>query len=154
MQFTRFFSSALLSACMLISLVGCGNGSASDQEQDTTKAAAVDTAAVDQAVRDYFANVDSLAAVFNGLSAVDDVVERQGEIRHLSTALNDFNAMAAQTGMLMQERMDALGTSQAVQTLIDARRRLDSLEGVALAVNAIENGKELSHEGEANAENK
>ena len=46
--------------------------------------------------------------------------------------------------------MEALGTNRSADKLIEARKGLESdIEGVAAAVNAVENGKELSRKGES-----
>lgn len=153
MKFGHMFSYVLLSALILFGTSSCGNNSSSDSDAntDTTAAApAADTAAADQIVQDYMVVADSLVAIFDGLNSVDDVVAAQGEIRRLSAALQDFNTKTVQVGVLIGERMAALGADKSASRLIDARRRLDSVEGVAAAVNAVELGKELSRKDEAN----
>ncbi len=152
MKFGHMFSYVLLSVLILSGTSSCGNNSSSDSDAntDTTAAASsADTAAADQIVQDYMVVADSLGTIFDGLNSVDDVVATQGEIRRLSAALQDFNTKTVQVGMLIGERMAALGADKSASRLIDARRRLDSLEGVAPAVNAVENGKELSRKDEA-----
>ena len=146
MQPARFLSLALTGTLFLVGVSGCGS-EASDQKAD--EPAVVDTAEVDQSVRNYVTSTDSLASLFEGLTSVDDVIAMQGEIRRLSGELKAFNEKAARTGLFLQERMDAIGTTGSMQKLIDARKRLDSLENVAAAVGAIENGKEISRKDDS-----
>lgn len=148
----RFLSLALVGSLFLAGVSGCGNSESGQNADSADTSAMPDTAEVDQAVRNYVTSTDSLASLFSSLGSVDDVIAMQDEIRRLSGELRAFNEQAARTGLFIQERMDAIGTTAPMQKLIDSRKRLDSLENVAAAVGAIENGKEISRQDSASQE--
>ena len=142
------FASVVLLLLVSIATVtlysGCHNTKKKEpvlKSVDSTGQVAIN-AQMDSVIAQYVVAADSLAALFDGIETLDDVVNRKTDIQKWSGIIRSFQDQSARYGQPLVDRMSTPRVDSAWGHLTHARERLKKKPEVYLEVARVEEGAE------------